>query len=187
MITLFKRRNMKTRFHWFNIYLLVATIFLVVGCATSEQSKQKKELSTIRLHLESNPASGARSGGVPVTRQRIMTNVDSEPFLTEGDIVDAQLMEDGGGFNIAVFFDQHGALLLDMTTSSNKGKRIAVLTQYPVPKHPQFSRWVAAPLITKRISNGSFTFSPDVSREEAERIVRGLKNVVAKAKRAARF
>ena len=40
------------------------------------------------------------------------------------------------------------------------------------------TRWLAAPLITKRISDGVFIFTPDASKEETERIVNGLKNVI---------
>ena len=39
------------------------------------------------------------------------------------------------------------------------------------------ARWLAAPMITRRITNGLFVFTPDCSREEAERIVLGLNHV----------
>ena len=45
------------------------------------------------------------------------------------------------------------------------------------------SAWLAAVLIRGRISNGMFRFTPDVSREEGIRIVRGLRNVIAKEKK----
>ena len=37
-------------------------------------------------------------------------------------------------------------------------------------------------MITKVISNGRFVFAPDATREEAERIVRGLNNMAKKLK-----
>jgi murein DD-endopeptidase MepM/ murein hydrolase activator NlpD len=38
-------------------------------------------------------------------------------------------------------------------------------------------RWLAAPIITRRISNGVLVFTPDCSREEADQLVLGLNNV----------
>ena len=183
---------MNTRFRWFNVYLLLAII--LSACATDgakgkkngRTKEEKKELAAIRFHLESFPDGTGHNGPVLVMQQKI--NVDREPFLSEADIVDAAVVENVGGFGVQIFFDSHGAMLLDMTTTSNKGKRIVVLTQYPNPKpQKQFSRWVAAPMITKRVANGVLAFTPDLSREEANRIVRGLKNVVLKAQKASRF
>jgi hypothetical protein len=42
------------------------------------------------------------------------------------------------------------------------------------------SGWLAAVLIRQRISNGQFRFTPDASRAEGVRIVRGLRNVITK-------
>jgi hypothetical protein len=44
---------------------------------------------------------------------------------------------------------------------------------------PRASGWLAAVQIRERIPSGIFRFSPDASREETQRIVRGLKNVIA--------
>ena len=41
------------------------------------------------------------------------------------------------------------------------------------------SAWLAAVLIRERDPSGIFRFSPDASRDETARIVRGLKNVIA--------
>jgi hypothetical protein len=45
--------------------------------------------------------------------------------------------------------------------------------------HPRFSGWLAAVKIRDRIPSGVFMFSPDASRDETARIVRGLKNLLA--------
>ena len=42
------------------------------------------------------------------------------------------------------------------------------------------ARWLAAPRISQRIKDGVLVFTPDATREEAERIVRGLNNVAIK-------
>ena len=43
-------------------------------------------------------------------------------------------------------------------------------------------RWLAAPLIRQRISDGTLSFSPDASREEMERLVFGLNEALRKEK-----
>ena len=40
-------------------------------------------------------------------------------------------------------------------------------------------RWLAAPSINRLVANGTLTFTPDASREEAEQLVKGL-NLAAK-------
>lgn len=168
---------MKKVFAPFNLILIVT--ILLAGCKTSEKSKEKKEKSTVRLHLEV-PATddNSRSGTVLVTKEKIPINVDREPFLTEGDLHHAEIVATPGGFGIALNFADHGMFQLDMVTTSNKGRRIAVLMQFPE------SHWVAAPKITHRISDGVLVFTPDLTLEEAQRAVRGLNNVAEKARKA---
>jgi hypothetical protein len=48
-----------------------------------------------------------------------------------------------------------------------------------LPGQPRAAAWLAAVQIRERIPSGIFRFSPDASREETQRIVRGLKNVIA--------
>ena len=160
----------------FNIYLCL--ISLAVGCAHTNDTGQKKEESTLRVHLEVNADGTGRNAPVYVTRNKLVVNVDCEPFLTEGDIDKAAVIDAIGGFAIQIGFDPHAAMMLDMITSSNKGRHLAIMTQFPK------THWMAAPLITKRIPNGILTFTPDLTREEAERMVRGLNNVAVKAKKA---
>lgn len=45
------------------------------------------------------------------------------------------------------------------------------------------SGWLAAVLVRDRVSNGMFRFTPDASRKEGFRIVRGLRNVITKENR----
>jgi hypothetical protein len=55
----------------------------------------------------------------------------------------------------------------------------ATQPELEVPGQPRVSGWLAAVQIRQRDPSGVFRFSPDASREEAARIVRGLKNVIA--------
>ena len=166
----------------FNIYFLWLLAGLLTGCKTTEEKKKSKDASTIRLHLEVNADGTPHSGGVPIYRQQpIMVNVNREPFLTEGELQEASVVEALGGFAIKLQFNRHGSLVLDGTTTSYKGRRIGIQSQFTE------SRWLAAPLISQRLSNGVLVFTPDATREEAERIVRGLNNLTAAVKKRSRF
>jgi hypothetical protein len=52
------------------------------------------------------------------------------------------------------------------------------------PGRPRQSGWLTAVLIRERNSTGVFRFTPDATHEEGQRIVRGLKNVIAESKLA---
>jgi hypothetical protein len=172
---------MMTRPTSFNIYfaLILAAIMggLLIGCKTSEERKQSKEFSTLRLYLESGRGSSFNSGVSVYRASPIRLSVDREPFLTEVDLQSAALVELPGGYGIQAQFNGHGALVLEGVTVGHKGKHIVVQSHFTE------SRWLAAPVITRRISNGEFVFTPDASREESERIVRGLTNVIRKIKK----
>ena len=107
-----------------------------------------------------------------------MVNVEKGPFLSESDLAAAKLVEVMGGFALQIQFDEHATLTLEQMTATNPSKRIAILSKFG-PKFKE-SRWLAAPFISRRISNGMLTFTPDASREESEQIILGLKNMVQK-------
>jgi hypothetical protein len=131
---------MKTRFRRFNIYFALAAAFLSGGCGsvTHEITHGKKEMTTIRLYLEGGRVDTGDLGKVLVTRDKYPYMVEREPFLTEADVTKAALVEDGeGSYSIQVAFNDHGTLLLDMITTSNKGKHIIIFSQFPIPGEKQ--------------------------------------------------
>ena len=163
---------MKFRCRAFNIYLVLITCGFLFGCKTTEEKTRSKELSTLRLHLEL-PPSAEKSAAVSV--HGVPIAIEKEAFLTEVDVAQAVLVDTiGGGYSVQVDFNQHGTLILDMVTGANKGKRIAVFSQCDK------ARWVGAPMIMRRNANGMLVFTPDCSREQADRLVRGLNNLVRK-------
>jgi hypothetical protein len=212
---------MKSCFHKFNIYLALASLFLAAGCASKRASFAKQEQSTMRLYLEGNRKDLSGTGTVLVTSNRYPVTIERAPFLTEADLRQATMVEEpgpNGGYSIELVFNDHGALMLDMLTTANKGRHIVVFSQFPHPGYkppkepkkskkdefdnenkmedlqatlpaqqpeleepgqPRASAWLAAYLIRERDASGIFRFSPDASREETKRIVRGLKNVIA--------
>ena len=173
---------MKSRSLAFNTYLLFALLLaaalFTIGCETAEERKLRKEETSLRLHLEINADSSGRNHPIQVLRSNpVVINVEDLGFLDERDIEKASVEESQGGFTLKLELNDHGRRVLEMVTTANKGRHYAVFSQFPDP------RWLAAPKITKRISDGVITFTPDASREEAERIVRGLANVIKKLKK----
>jgi len=160
------------------------SVMLLVGCAHNKETikkddappKQKKssgkEATKISFHCEMNPDGSDRCVQASIYRAKPMIIlVDRAPSLHEGFVERADVVEFMGTYAIRIIFDSTGTILLDELTTSNKGRHIAIFCQFGD------ARWIAAPLITQRISNGVFVFTPDATREEAERIVRGLNNV----------
>ncbi|MCX6895112.1 MAG: hypothetical protein NTZ16_06370 [Verrucomicrobia bacterium] len=107
----------------------------------------------------------------------VYVNIETSPFLDERDIDKAAVVDWMGGFAIQLDFNAHGKLMLENTTRLNPGRRIAILCEFGE------TRWLAAPLIARPISNGQLVFTPDATREEAERIVRGLNNDAEKIRK----
>lgn len=185
----------------FNTYLCLLTVaFGIVGRAANaapaqnapkpkptaaeeakrkaEEKKHRKEASTIRFHVETSSLGGERSQEVSVLRsQPIKLWVERDPFINEGNVVHASVEEQNEAFSISIKLDRRGIWMLENITASNAGKRLAIFSQFGE------ARWIAAPLIKHRIGKGEITFTPDTSREEAERIVRGLNNVAAKVQK----
>jgi hypothetical protein len=178
---------MKIRWSAFNLFLLVA--ILLAGCKSAQEKidaaqarRQKKELTALRLHLEAGRGDPSRTQSVPISRTTpILVNVEKDSFLDERDIARASLADYMGGFVIQIQFNDHGTLVLDTISSANKGKRIAIMADFGE------QRWLAAPVLSRRIADGILTFTPDATSEEATRIVRGLNNTARLIKRQEGF
>lgn len=175
---------MEIRARAFNIYFWLAALTLAAwcggGCASSPEKKRKEQLATMHMHLEVNPDSTGLDAPVPIYRaEPVMVNILKEPFLTESDVASARVVTDQDGtFAVQMQFTQHGTWVLENYTASNPRKRIAIFAQWGVDE--KYTRWLAAPKMTARISEGLLTFTPDASREEAEELVLGLNNTAIK-------
>jgi hypothetical protein len=164
----------------FNIYLTLAVaLLLACGCKTT---KEPKEVSALRVHLQASSSVPGATDDISVVRaDPVSVTIMHDPLLTEANIVAARLIDATGGFAIEIQFDESATLMLEQYTASNPGLHLVIFGQWG-DKLAQ-GRWLAAPLITHRISNGRLSFTPDCSREEAERLVLGLNNVAAKGKK----
>src|SRR5262249_48520195 len=152
-------------FHWkrFNTYLLLAlAITLACGCQSTE-TKKKKQLATLRLYVETNIDNRDHSQVVSIIRENPFDiRVEKTPFITEGNVTEAKVINAVGGFAISLQFDTQGKWLLEQYTAANPGRKIAIFSQFG--KDLGKNRWLAAPVIPKRISNGLLIFTPDASR-----------------------
>src|SRR5215213_3241800 len=170
---------MKLSFVRFNIILALA-LFFTAGCKTSEEKKKAKEATFMRFHLETNVDGTQHNSAVTVYRASPMViGVEKNASLDEEMMDKAEMVvaDEFGSPAIKITFNDQGRRRLDYVTSTYKGRRLAIQARWTEP------RWLGAPLITKRISDGVFIFTPDATREETERIVHGLNNVIAKLKK----
>jgi hypothetical protein len=165
---------MKIRRLRFNLYLCVA-LAVFVGCQTAER-KRKHQASALRIHIQVHPDGTNMSEPVPIFRERpVMVNVDKVPALTEANVTEAKVVDAVGGFAICLQFDRRGTWILEQRSVDSRGQRFAIFCTFG----PQMeeSRWLAAPIVARRITDGVLVFTPDATRAEAEEIVLGLNNV----------
>ncbi len=160
------------------ILTAIAALLLVAGCATGNQAG--KELAVLRVHMESAAnAAGSRHAVEVVRRQPVSVTIDDGPILTEANLIAARLIETPGGVAVEVKFDELGTLTLEQYSSSNPGKHFAIYGQWG--EKLKDTRWLAAPIINRRIPNGLLSFTPDATRDEAKLLVLGLNNAAKKA------
>jgi len=175
---------MKIRRLPFNLYLCVV-LAVFVGCQTAER-KRKHQPSTLRIHIEVHPDGTNMSEPVPIFRERpVMVNVDKIPALTEMNVTEAKVVDAVGGFAIRLQFDRRGTWLLEQRSVGSRSQRFAIYCQWG----PGLSerRWLAAPIVGRRISDGVFLFTPDATRAEAEEIVLGLNNIAREVKKKTKW
>src|ERR1051326_5413048 len=140
---------MKIRLTRFNIYLLVVLVGVATACKTTEERKQSKEASTLRVFLARNSDHGS---GISVYRAApVRFNVEHEPLLTETDLESAAVIDQPGGFAIQAQFNGHGALVLEGATVAHKSEHLAIQSFFGQ------TRWLAAPVINRRISMGRWS------------------------------
>ena len=156
----------------FNLYLLLVLAACTAGgCAWTKKKIDKA--GAIRIHIESAVVMPDKTEAIKLPRSEpIVINIDEDPIVTERNIIAATLLETPGGFSLRVKFDETGSWMIEQATAGNPGKHLVIFAQWG----PTISegRWLAAPVITRRIADGVITFTPDASREEALKLVEGL-------------
>jgi preprotein translocase subunit SecD len=155
-----------------NFYLtgigLLALTLMIGGCKS--MGKQRKETVTLRLYLETPGEQADPVTKVPIFRAHpVYIAIDRTPFLDENMVSHAEVVEDRAGFALRIDFNSHGKLVLETVSGTNPGRRIAVKSVFNGEL-----RWLGAPVISRHLSSGSLTFTPDATREEIETITKGL-------------
>jgi len=170
---------MKVYARRFNIFFALATMAtLISGCQTDKKSDQ---ISVLRVHLQANQNTAGAT--VPVTLLRsnpVSVTIAHDPILSEANVIAARVIETPGGFAVEIQFDETSSLMLEQYSSANPGLHFVIFGQWG--DKASTARWLAAPLITKRIANGQLAFTPDITREQSDRLVLGLNNVAKKLK-----
>src|SRR5277367_5110375 len=143
---------MKIRSARFNLNLFLALpLIFIAACSSPEKKKEKaeaKEKSYLDLHLEVNRDGSKDNEEITIGRTSPYTiNVDKSAFVDSGDLDEAVVVDDIGGFVIRLKFNWRGTQLLDGVTSANHNKRIAVFARWPE------TRWLASPVIHRRIAD----------------------------------
>jgi len=173
---------MMIRWDRFNLYLSLALAAALVGGCRSAERKRRQQPSILRVHQEVRADGTSLNEAVPIYRQKpVMVNVERAPFLTELNVAEAKVVDVMGGFAIRIQFDREGTWLLEEHSIDNRGKRIALHGQFG--EHLKQARWLAAPLISRRITDGVLMFTPDATRAESDEIVLGLNNVAREVKK----
>jgi preprotein translocase subunit SecD len=173
---------MKFRIGRFNLYLLASIAAALAACQTTgpgSVQSGKTDLATVRIHLETHadPIAGT-SKQITVGREQPQALYVSGAMLGEPNLASAQLWDGNEGeYAIHLQFDRDGARTLETLSMSYRGKRLAILSQFPEP------RWIGTFRMDRRIADGTILFRPDATREEAQRIVSGLNKAVAKLKK----
>jgi len=153
-------------------------VALVCGCKT-EARKKKRAVSTLKVHLECSPYGTDRNQFISIPREHpTKICIERQCILTEANVAEAKVISDMDGFTMIIQLENRGKLVLEQYTAANHGHRLAIFTQFG--DNLSSNRWLAAPMITRAIKDGTLNFTPDASRAEAEQIVLGLNNVAKK-------
>jgi hypothetical protein len=175
---------MMIRLRRFNIYLgAVLSAALMCGCNTPAR-KEEKALATLRFYLETNAHQPDQSSTVAVNRSHpVAFTIQKVPCLTEANIRQAKVLDGQAGFELQVQFDKDGTILIEELTAGNPEKHFVIFSQFPTPPEYKLNqgRWLAAPLISAKITDGVFKFTPDATHQEAEWITLGLGHVAKAA------
>jgi preprotein translocase subunit SecD len=169
----------------FNLFLALAVAAgLVAGCKSTMSDlglEKNQPMGALRVHIELSPNNAALASetaeNVSVLRsQPVKVTIDKDPVLTENNLIAAKVIATPDAPAIEVRFDVNGTWILEQYSAANPGRHFVIYAQWG--KDMKDGRWIAAPLITKRIDNGILSFTPDMSTNETDQLITGLNNVI---------
>jgi len=141
-------------------------------------------MAALRIHMESTPNDAGTTQTISVLRSApVLVTILKDPVFTETSLASASVIETEGGFALQLQFDESSALLLEQYSAINQGRHFVLFAQWGDKLSE--GRWIAAPLISRRIANGTLTFTPDMTREEADKLVIGINNAIRQFQKTA--
>jgi preprotein translocase subunit SecD len=170
---------MKVYMRRFNLILALAVLLLpLCGC---EYLKHRNEpTGALRIHIELAADNVAGSMGTAQTvsvfrADPLSVTIDKDPILTEANLIAAKVISTPDAPAIELRFDENGTWILEQYSASNPGRHFVIYGQWG--KKLKDGRWLATPIITRRIDDGILSFTPDMTHDEANQLVLGLNNV----------
>ena len=166
----------------FNLYLLLPLAVMLAaaaGCKSDKKDTGDKHLASLRIHVENRAQLPGEGKTISVIRSNpVLVTINTEPVLTENNILKATLLDSPVGYAVQIQFDEMGTLQYEQYTAAYQGKHLVIFGQWS--EETTNSRWLAAPLITGRVRDGVLASTPDASHEEAKQLVLGLNNMAKK-------
>ncbi len=174
---------------WFNLLLVLAWLLAPPSASgateteskpeTTKKSKKEKKpklIESIRVYVETKHDIEERSLSAVVGRSSPMRfMVEKLPILNEVHVESARLLDQFGSFQVQIKFNSLGSRILESYTAAAAGRHLLIMTEIE-----NEGRWIAAPLIRRRLGDGQLVFTPDASREHMDLLVRGLNHLVEK-------
>ncbi len=170
----------------FNTYLLLALLLgigILTACQTPEERHRAKQTARLTVHLEDTTNQTDTNYLAVATIAGVQVFFNRRPMLTEDHLDSAALVgTPDGGYALQITFNDRGRLMLESVTAGNRSRRLIVFSEFGT-KEKTVQRWLAAPKIPRRLTDGILIFTPDATREEAQDIVYGLLNVAHENKK----
>lgn len=144
----------------------VALAFLCWAAWTSAARPAEKPAVSVEFRrAESKPAEGLTEAIVEGTKDKVYLH--KEAGLTNKDVAAAQATTDAGDKPaVEITLTEEGQKKLAKLTADHDGKPLAILVDGKV---------IAAPIVRGQITGSKAFVSGKFTREEAERIARGIK------------
>jgi preprotein translocase subunit SecD len=137
-------------------------------CIPWGSAAQPAEKPGVKFELrraESKPAKGLTEATVAGTKDKVYLH--KEAALTNRDIVRARAATDSGGAPaVEIELTEQGREKFAKLTGDHQGKPLAILVAGKV---------ICAPVVREKISGGKVLITGNFTREEVEKIVKGIK------------
>lgn len=155
----------------FALVLALTLGFALAGCGTSDTPRGYKP-TLARFYLESADASGQ---AVTLPKSGVQISLNQQPVITEGDIVNVELVQVDLGKCLMFKLTSSAARDLYRLTGSHQGRRLVLL----LDGSPTGARRIDVPL-----ANGEILLFAEVADEALPRLVQELKTSATAIQRA---